>query len=82
MCGEPEALSVTEMEALRDPVAEGVNVTWIVQLPLPAATVEQLFVCEKSPKFVPVRVMPLIVRAELPGLVTVIDSAVLVVLTN
>ena len=27
VCGEPEALSLTEMEALLLPVAEGVNVT-------------------------------------------------------
>ena len=78
--GEPEALSETEMEALREPVAEGVKVTWIVQLPEPAATVEQLLVCEKSAEFAPVMLTPLMVRVPVPGLVTVIDSAVLLVL--
>jgi len=53
-----------------------------VQLPEPAATVEQLFVCEKSPEFVPVMLMLLMVRAAFPGFVTVMDSAVLVVLTT
>ena len=37
VCGLPLALSLTVSEALRDPAAEGVNVTVIVQLP-PAAT--------------------------------------------
>jgi hypothetical protein len=37
VCGLPPALSLTVSEALRDPAAEGVNVTVIVQL-LPAAT--------------------------------------------
>ena len=82
VCGEPEALSVTEIDALRLPLADGVKVTWSVQLPDPAATVEQLFVCEKSPEFVPVIVMLLIVSGALPGFVTVIDSAVLLVLTT
>lgn len=43
-CGLPEALSVTETVALRDPVAVGVNVTAMVQVD-PAARLEgQLFV--------------------------------------
>lgn len=54
----------------------------MVQLPEPAATVEQLFVCEKSPEFVPVMLMLLIVKEAFPGFVTVIDSDVLVVLTT
>jgi hypothetical protein len=51
-----------------------------VQLPEFAATLEQLFVCEKSPAFKPVIVTLLIVRVTAPVLVTVIDSAPLVVL--
>lgn len=53
-----------------------------MQLPEPAATLEQLFVWEKSPEFVPVMLMLLIVSEAFPGFVTVIDSAVLLVLTT
>jgi hypothetical protein len=52
----------------------------MVQLPPPAAIVEQLFVCEKSPEFVPAIEMLLIVSDPLPGFVTVIVSAALDVL--
>ena len=54
----------------------------MVQLPEPAATVEQLLVCEKSPEFVPVILTALMVSVAVPGLVTVIDSAVLLVLMS
>ena len=54
----------------------------MVQLPDPAATVAQLLVCEKSPAFVPVMETALMVKVALPGFVTVIDSAVLDVLTT
>jgi hypothetical protein len=53
-----------------------------VQLPDPAATVEQLFICEKSPEFVPVMLTLLMVSVAVPGLVTVMDSAVLDVLIS
>lgn len=39
VCGEPAALSAMVTEAVRVPVAVGVNVTLMVQLPLFAATV-------------------------------------------
>jgi len=61
-CGEPAALSEIERLALRLPVAEGVNVTEIVQLPFALRLLPQLLVCEKSPEFVPVMLMLLIVR--------------------
>ena len=51
----------------------------MVQLPEPAATVEQLFVCAKSPELVPVIDTPLTVRVAVPGFVTVMDSGELVV---
>ena len=38
VCGLPTALSDTDTVALREPVAEGVNVTAMLQVP-PAATV-------------------------------------------
>src|SRR5438093_578159 len=54
------ALSVTVNVALREPVAAGVKVTLMVQVPL-AAKVEglmgQLLVCPKSPGLVPVKPM-------------------------
>ena len=60
------ALSVTVNVALREPVAVGVKVTLIVQVPL-AATVEglkgQLLVCPKSPGLVPVKPMLVMVNA-------------------
>ena len=53
-----------------------------MQLPEPAATVEQLFVCEKSPELVPVMETALIVKVAVPGFVTVMDSAELDVLIS
>ena len=80
VCGDPAALSEMDRVALRLPVAEGVNVTEMVQFPLLLKLLPQLFVCEKSPEFVPVMLMLLIVNAWLPGLVSVTVCAVLVVL--
>ena len=57
--------------AERAPIARGVNVTLIVQLP-PIATGEvQVFVCVKSVPFVPVKVIAETVRAAVPMLVSV-----------
>ena len=81
VCGDPAALSEIDKEALRDPVADGVNVTEIVQFPpLPARLLPQLLVCEKSPEFVPVMLILEIVRLWFPELVSVTVCAVLVVL--
>ena len=64
------ALSVTVNVALRAPVAVGVKVTLIVQVPL-AAKVEglmgQLLDCPKSPGLVPVKPMLVMLNAVLPG---------------
>ena len=49
-CGEAGALSVTQTWEARAPAACGVNVTLTVQVP-DAATVPQLFVCEKLVAF-------------------------------
>jgi hypothetical protein len=43
-CGLPLALSVIVSDALRDPVADGVNVTLIVQLTPAPTLLPQLFV--------------------------------------
>ena len=61
--GEPAALSEIERLALRLPVAEGVKVTETVQFPFALKLLPQLFVCEKSPEFVPVMLMLLMVNA-------------------
>src|SRR6266699_4813635 len=64
------ALSVTVRIALREPVAAGVKVTLMVQVPL-AARVEglrgQLLVCPKSPGLVPVKPMLVMVSAVTVG---------------
>jgi hypothetical protein len=57
---------------VRDPLALGENVTFIVQL-APAAALPQLFVCEKSP----IDVMVIPVKPLVPVLVNVEDCAVL-----
>src|SRR5213593_2962406 len=65
-CGLPGALSVTLTFALRLPVAVGLKLTVIVQVALTASDAGQSFVCVKSPGFVPVRAMPLIVSGAVP----------------
>jgi hypothetical protein len=65
-------LSVTETEAVRVPLAEGVKVTLIVQL-VPAATeLPQVLVRAKSLALAPVSAMLVILNAALPELVRVI----------
>jgi hypothetical protein len=72
VCGLPIALSVTEMLAVREPAATGINVTAILQL-APAARVEaQVLVSLKSPAFVPLILIPEIFKTALPTLVKVI----------
>ncbi len=61
VCGEPVALSVIVIDAVRAPVAVGLNVTLIEQVPLTASDAPQLFVSAKSPAFVPPRAMGLMV---------------------
>ena len=79
VCGEPDALSATESEPLKLPVAEGVNVTAIVQL-VPGASVEpHAVVSAKSLGFIPVRVMPEIMSEALPPLLSVNVCVALVV---
>ena len=77
-------MSVTVNVALREPVAVGVKVTLIVQVPL-AARVEglrgQLLVCPKSPGLVPVKPMLVMVSAVPLGFESVTAWAALVVPT-
>ena len=61
------ALSVTFSVADRAPKLAGVNFTLMVQLEFAASVVPQLLVCEKSPGFVPVNEMAMLVsELELP----------------
>jgi hypothetical protein len=75
-------LSVIVTAALRAPVAVGVNVTLILQLAPAATLAPQVFVWLKSPLFVPVIVMLVMLSAAVPVLERVTAWAVLVVLTN
>ena len=71
VCGLPLALSVTDKDAERAPVAVGANVTLMVQLELAASDVPQLLVCAKSPLLVPVTAMLEILSAAPPEFVSV-----------
>ncbi len=73
VCGDPGALSVTCTDAERTPPASGEKVTLIVQLAPPPKLPPQLLVWEKSPGFVPMRVMPEIVVTPFPLFVTVMS---------
>jgi hypothetical protein len=63
------------------PDAVGSNVTLIVQVVAGATELPQLLVCAKSPGFVPVMLMLLMVKAAFPGLLNVRLLAALVVPT-
>ena len=71
VCGLSGALSVMLTEAVRLPLADGVNVTLIVQLPPAATELPQVSVSEKSLAFMPVTVMLVMLRAPLPVLFSV-----------
>jgi hypothetical protein len=83
VCGLPLALSVKLSEALRLPVADGVNVTLTAQvlLGVTVAPVQVSALLAKSPAFVPLIVTVEIVRLAVPVLVTVSAWAALVVPT-
>jgi hypothetical protein len=81
-CGLLEALSVKFSEALRLPVADGVNVTLTVQVPLGliVAPVQVSALLAKSLAFVPPIVTVEMVRLAVPVSATVTLLAALVVL--
>ena len=84
VCGLPLALSLIEMLALRLPVAVGVKVALMLQVPLTARVaglIGQVWLGLKSPGLVPPGVMALMLRGAVPLLVRVTDCAPLVVLT-
>lgn len=84
LCGLPDALSVTDNEAFLAPVAVGLKVMLMVQLAAAATLAPQVFVCEKSPLFVPAKVIPepLKVSVALPVFVKVTLWAELLVPTS
>jgi hypothetical protein len=78
------ASSVKDTDAVRAPVAVGLNVTLIVQFAPAATLAPQVLVCEKSPLFVPTIVMPEPLNANVafPVLDSVMFCAALVVPTG
>jgi len=82
VCGLPLALSVMLTEAVRLPLADGVNVTLIGQLPSAATELPQVLLSEKSLAFVPVTVMLVMLKGALPVLLRVTVCAPLVVPTG
>ena len=81
-CGPPPPVSLIETEAERAPVAVGLNVTDKVQLPPAGTLVPQVLVCAKSPGFVPVTLIPVMLRLVVPTLVRVTVCGGLVVPTD
>ena len=81
-CGEPVALSATEIAALRLPADAGVKVTVMVQVALAANEEPQLLVSPKLLALVPVTAMLVMVRAAVPGFDRVMGNAVAAVPTR
>ena len=79
VCGLPLALSAMLTEAVRAPVAVGVNVTLIVQVPFAATELPQVLVAAKSPGSVPAVPILVTVKLAFPVLVRVTACAALVV---
>ena len=82
VCGLPVALPEIVIDAARLPLAAGVNLTLIVQLPFAATEVPQLFVWAKSAEFVPRTAMLVMVRGPFPELLMVTVWAALVAPTD
>ncbi len=66
VCGLPAALSARLRDTESVPLMLGVNVTLMVQLAPTATLVPHVFVCAKSPLFVPAIRMLVIVRGAVP----------------
>ena len=71
VCGEPEALSLTESVAASVPVEVGSNVIEMVQDAPAASVLPQVLVLAKDALLAPVRLMPVIVSGAWPVLVSV-----------
>ena len=79
--GLSPALSEIVTLAERDPIAVGENVTLIVQVPPPPTVAPQLFVWPKSPLFVPVIAMLMMLSDTPEVFVRIVPMEVLVVPT-
>ena len=79
VCGLFPASSVIASVAVRVPLALGVKVTLMVQLPPDATLLPQVFVCPKSPAFAPVKAMLPMFSVTLESLVSVTACGALVV---
>jgi hypothetical protein len=77
VCGEPVALSATEIVADRAPAANASKVTLMVQVALIAMLPVHVVVSVKSPELVPVMLTEVIVSAAVPVFFTVTTCAVL-----
>jgi hypothetical protein len=75
-CGEPVALSATEIAAVRLAAEAGVNVTVMVQVAPAARDAPQLLLWPKLLEFVPVTEMLVMVSAAVPGFDSVMGRAV------
>src|ERR1700728_2356643 len=75
-CGEPAALSVTVMAAVRLPAEAGVKLTVMVQLAAAASDEPQVLVSPKLLVFAPVTAMLVMASAVLPGFDSVMGRGV------
>jgi hypothetical protein len=75
-CGEPAALSATEIAAVSVAAEVGAKVTVMVQVAAGARDEPQVLVSPKLLALVPVMEMPVMVRAALPGFARVMGSGV------
>src|ERR1017187_8770434 len=75
-CGEPAALSATEIAAVKLAAEVGVKVTVMVQVAPAANVVPQVLVSPKLLALVPVTEMLVMVRAVFPGFDNVMGSGV------
>lgn len=83
VCGDPVALSAIDSEALRAPVAAGLNSTDTVQLAPAASEAAHVFAeIRNEPGFVPVSVSEVSVTAVVPVFFTVTICAAVVELTG
>lgn len=81
-CGLPEALSVMDIDAERDPAAAGLKVTLIVHVALTASELPQLLVWPKSVELVPEIAMLDTVSVALPVFVKETACAALLTPTD
>src|SRR5271168_2948765 len=80
--GDPAALFVMTMAALRLPEPAGLKLTEMPQWAPADRDVPQLLVCTKSPGLAPLRLMLPILRAPVPVLVMITDWTRLMAPTN